>query len=666
MGRRLKALSAMLFPRSQGWSMAWGGTGFSWEINDGRNSSVVMAPVQWLMRTFPEAPLAVDRLRGAAWEVQHDHPVTKLWSRPNPFTVGELMQQALVASLVFDGNGYLIKRRDDQMRVQELWWTPPDLMTPKWPQDGSTFISHYEYKPGGDAVVLPIEDVIHFRWGVDPENIRLGQSPLSSVFREIFSDEEAARMGAALMKNMGVPGLMIAPAGDQAIGDEDLEATEAAIMDKFTGDRRGQPFVAGSPTTITQFGFSPQQMDLRALRRVPEERVSGVLGIAAIVAGLGAGLDRSTFSNFAEAREASYEGCVIPLQRLMAAELFYQLMPDFEANLDVVRARFDLDEVRILLEDKNAATERKLKELNAGAIMLSEYRRETGRESDNTHDVYIRAFNLTDVRPDQLGVDVLTPVPVVPKMKARVDVQLMETFDRSHERLSRKFAGELLSTFEDVGAAAAVAFEAVAPKMLKAVSVDPSEEDVQRILVGMKMDGFVEVMVKQYGNHYEFVTQTTSSIVNEMYGLNVNLPDGRARQIIAEGGMRVGLVDLPGQTKDAIFRALVDGRTLGEGPDALARRIRSEVSAGRYTNAGAKYRATLIARAETKYAQNVAAMAAYKEAGALRLRAFDAQGSGVSDPECEARDGQVFSHAEAEVELASEHPNGSLSFAPVF
>ena len=45
-------------------------------------------------------------------------------------------------------------------------------------------------------------------------------------------------------------------------------------------------------------------------------------------------------------------------------------------------------------------------------------------------------------------------------------------------------------------------------------------------------------------------------------------------------GKRVGLIDIEGDTKKAIFRALAEGRALGEGADPLARRIRNEVTAG--------------------------------------------------------------------------------------
>jgi hypothetical protein len=45
--------------------------------------------------------------------------------------------------------------------------------------------------------------------------------------------------------------------------------------------------------------------------------------------------------------------------------------------------------------------------------------------------------------------------------------------------------------------------------------------------------------------------------------------------------------------------------------------------------------------------------------------AFDAQGAGDTDDECIDRDGRTYTFDDASVELASEHPGGTLSFAPV-
>ena len=129
-------------------------------------------------------------------------------------------------------------------------------------------------------------------------------------------------------------------------------------------------------------------MELRDLRRIPEERVSALLGVPAIVAGLGAGLDRSTFANFAEAREMAYESNIIPLQREFAATLSKALLPDFEPPERVV-LDFDLSRVRILQEDVNAAAGRWGELVRSGIAMVSEARSAMGLPYDTGTDIYV-------------------------------------------------------------------------------------------------------------------------------------------------------------------------------------------------------------------------------------------------------------------------------------
>jgi hypothetical protein len=56
-------------------------------------------------------------------------------------------------------------------------------------------------------------------------------------------------------------------------------------------------------------------------------------------------------------REQAYESCLIPMQRLIVAELQMQLVPDF-GDPARLRVQFDLSQVRVLQDDQNALHER--------------------------------------------------------------------------------------------------------------------------------------------------------------------------------------------------------------------------------------------------------------------------------------------------------------------
>lgn len=413
-GKAARSLGRMIFRRNPMRLFGMPRSKFDYlsEVGDGTGSSTVMAPLLWIARTFPEAPLAIYRTGPEGKEDRViDHDLLRLMRRPNRFYSGKTLWQATLLDYNVDGNAYWIKIRDRAGRVVELWWAPHWTMEPKG--DETTFVTHYEYSPGGatQKILIPADDVVHFRFGLDGDDPRKGRAPLKSVLREIFTDDEAANFTASLLRNMGIPGLLVSPDGDSPPSEDDVKETKAYIRQRFTGDNRGDALVMSGPTKVQQFGFSPEQLLLKDLRRIPEERVTAVLGVPAVVAGLGAGLDRSTFGNFSEAREAAYEQTIIPTQEVLAEELWFQLLPDFEAEeMWQMRVSFDLSKVRVLQPDLDKMAERLERGVRVGAAMRSDFRRAMGWDVDEARDdVFLIPLNVAEV--DATGGRVRTFVP---------------------------------------------------------------------------------------------------------------------------------------------------------------------------------------------------------------------------------------------------------------
>jgi hypothetical protein len=147
-------------------------------------------------------------------------------------------------------------------------------------------------------------------------------------------------------------------------------------------------------------------MDLKTLRRVPEERISGVLGIAAVVAGLGAGLERSTFTNYGEARKAAYEESVIPEQKVVAAELLVQLLPEWADTIATTYVvDFDVTHVRALQEAIADVWRRAESAAGKKLLMRAEFKRLVGLvpAADGSDNVYVGPNNYVADLPGTAG-----------------------------------------------------------------------------------------------------------------------------------------------------------------------------------------------------------------------------------------------------------------------
>jgi HK97 family phage portal protein len=474
-GRGLRALTRMVWSRT----VAWGWSlrrlsGTYWkEVGDGTNSSTVAAPLLWAARTFPEAPPALWRLpegddEGAEDRLVRKHELLRRLQRPNSVFTGPELWMATITEYMALGEAFWLKIRSRSRAVVELWWVPVAMMTPR-SDDDETLIAYYEYSPGdGQTFRVAVEDVVHFRFGIDSEDPRRGASPLKSVLREVFTDDEASRFTASLLVNSGVPGLVISPEQGVTISQADADATKEYVKSEWTGDRRGDPLVLSGPTKVHQFGFSPEQMTLRELRRIPEERVTAVLGIPAIVAGLGAGLDRSTFTNMAEAREAAYEAGIIPMQRILAEKVRFDLLPDFGEDPFDWRFGFDLSKVRVLQDDEDKLWSRLDKAVRGGWATVAYAKRKTGQPVLPGDEVYLRNGALVQV--PAAGGD---PQPLQPPRDRSGETrELEQRLSAEIREVGREVRGGREQLALSAGASASVDLLAVQTTMLAAATND--------------------------------------------------------------------------------------------------------------------------------------------------------------------------------------------------
>ena len=120
---------------------------------------------------------------------------------------------------------------------------------------------------------------------------------------------------------------------------------------------------------------------------------------------------------------------------------------------------------------------------------------------------------------------------------------------------------------------------------------------------------------------------------------------------------------LKNQTRKKLFDILTEGREAGEGRDALVKRIGNEIPSGPWRDV--KTRARVIARTETKFAQNTSMLEYTKATGVQQAMVFDAR-LGDTDETCQALNGRIVSLSEAEALVGEEHPNGTRSFTPWF
>ncbi len=767
----LKQAPGVKFPSSSAIFWGWSDTPTTEvedEIGDGTNSDVLMTPIRWLQRAFLEAPVETVDETG---EPITDNELLQLLEAPTPFYSWEVLSAGTVLSLSVDGNAYWIaaESETDRGRIVELWYAPHMNMAPQWPQDDPTkFITHYDYSVAGETQhILPFgaEDdsdvpsgisivpglrVIQFREGIDPSNLRLGLSPLKGLLREVWTDNEAARFTASLLRNNGVPGVVISPADkDVTITEEEAEAAKAKIEAQYTGLNRGRPLVMLGATKIDQFGFSPQELDLSPLRNISEERVTAALGVQSAVVGFGSGLQQTKVGATMDAMiRLSWINGVIPMQRIIGGEMSRTLAPAFDA----AETLFNNNAVEALRENEDTKANRLGRLWRDGVITRAEARAPLGFESKPADEVYLanvvafgfipqgkRALEAPEQPADVTEAEaqaaeagaasngngggdadelraaldavrkalpeyLVTAQGVVVNTKqhrhSAAEELILETAQRprstapslnamatSLDRIKRdaapKFVPPLLTVFDDLGrsaeqatdivlAANDIALDETLPSSGEEERADDGGETKQhdpidavladQIAELVDTEAAQRALVKTLEDGYLVVASDVVDAIVDTLGVEFELSDEAQQEILKEGGLRAGLIDLDEQTKEAIFDGLAEAREQGMTADNLARFIRERVEAGPWRDATT--RAKVIARTEGANAANVSTIGVAKTMPETEhMMVFDNR-SGFDDRICSQANGSVITIEQSEA-IGLAHPNCTRSFVPV-
>ena len=373
---QLQALLRRALPGStKDWSRIAGDLGLN---------GVVASAIDWYVRNYPQAtPRLYRPVDSQQADPVEDHPVIKLMAQPDPMIMGSLFWSWVIQDYKLFGNTYLRKIRSTTRGVvTALQFLPQDMVRPVG--NGTNPLTHYIYTTDGRSFDIPVSDIIHIRYNRDPQDIRLGRSPVMAVLREIATDNTASTTAYGLLANGAMPSLIVGPdAKDQTvdISMDDARQVKRQLHEDLTGDGSGGIVVMTGAYKLDRVSLTPSELALDSVRRVPEERICSAMGINPMVLGLGAGLDRSTYNNFERAQQAAWEDGMVPLLRTLADAITADLLPEYPETQEGDFVQYDLETVRALADDLAAEAERAERLYKAGIIDRAEAKRIAGLEA---------------------------------------------------------------------------------------------------------------------------------------------------------------------------------------------------------------------------------------------------------------------------------------------
>lgn len=336
-----------------------------------RKVALVFRCTQYIANAAGDAKLRVYAEKNGDQVADNTHALRQLLVRPND-NMGETRFMSFVAMLMtVTGFALIEKERNVMGGVMRLWPLRSDWARPIRREDGTT---DWEYTvPGRQPVILEAEDVIATSYADTPDFSPTGIGPLQAILREVGITSAMTDFLKVFMDRGAMPLYVMMPSDDpKASAQWSKPETKAAFVDAFRQRYGGLPrAVDPMPLVgikdIKPLGFNFDELAYPELNKMADARICTGFGIPPILVGTEVGLERSTFSNTAEARRSFYEDTMRYFWVRLDDAFTRQLLPDFETRPGYELA-FDTSDLPALRDDEDASWKRAVEGFRVGMI----------------------------------------------------------------------------------------------------------------------------------------------------------------------------------------------------------------------------------------------------------------------------------------------------------
>lgn len=254
------------------------------------------------------------------------------------------------------------------------------------------------------GVAIPKTEIIQWKWMIDPDQPWRGQGALVAAASDIDLANEIRAYIYALLKNDARPPIVVNLAEGDDYDEDRADRLRAQWKEKYGGDNRGLPAFLEFGMTVNQLGYNLQQLQIDSLRDGPDVAICQGFGIQPNIIGALVGLKTSGVqANFQEAREMLTELTLIPLWRSFSSEV-QQAMADEQGYGRDIRIRFDLTQVRALLDKQEKVREWTLNAYNASGITRAEFRQTLGYQTTPADEVYKETLTTVYTQAGQMRI----------------------------------------------------------------------------------------------------------------------------------------------------------------------------------------------------------------------------------------------------------------------
>lgn len=401
-----------------------------------RTNELVFTCINVRADSVSEAPLMVYDNRGETPEEIAMHKIAALLENPCPGVSAQMFWKIVESYLGIAGFSAWEKERNNRGEVIRLWPMRPDWCS--FLRGQQKPIRAIRYQPYGLPYLdIAVEDILLFAY-FDPLYPLLKPfSPTMSALEMVDTDNNMTNMLNTFIKNGAFLG------GILSTENQVLQEAEATVYKNRWqaahggAKHAGEIAVLGKGLKFQSTNNTFREMVFPEVDARSEARICMVFRVPPMLIGAKIGIDRSTFTNYPEARKGFYEGAITSQWNFLSGIIRDQLLPDFESEPKLFICNFDTRKVKALQEDRNAQVDRADKMYRGKWATKNEARKEAGLDPVDEGD----DFDATAAPAFGNNGDVVNGEEIKPKeLPAPEKTQEEKDLEEGEEKKYRSFA----------------------------------------------------------------------------------------------------------------------------------------------------------------------------------------------------------------------------------
>jgi HK97 family phage portal protein len=594
-----------------------------------------------------------------------------LLTNPNPYSDWYSFIERLVTFLMVSGNGYVLKERAKSDQVSALYLLRPDRVTIVAGDYGA---ESFIYTVGGKDYSVEARNMCHIALP-NPAGDIYGLSPLQVLSRNVNLDLNMTDFAKTYFQNAGVPSGLL-KVKKRLSTQEEASTIRSRWRSQFGGvNNFHRVAILDDDAEYQPMSNSPKDMALNDLHNLTESRICAVFGVPPILVGANVGLQRSTFSNYREARLAFHSETLEPLVARILRYFNRNLFDEYKGNETL---SVDWSAMRAVLDDQAATTARINTLFAGGLITLNEARQELGFEAVDDGSVRRVPTSVMELEEGQSSQVAVTEAPVEQSHPMLSEIKSPSVAPRGlmmrrrlihdREEEAEDLAGKVLKNFRGLRNRV----DGVLGRYMERATEESKDYpfEVTDLLPPVEVGNLEGILESAFRR----ISKKTFKTINDVgvagtLDWSDKLPT--VQNVLTSAPTRAKMIH--STTNKAIGRAVGIGLERGYSVQQLARGVPDDKFPGIRSILGeTENRAKLIARTEVMRTQNQTTVGFYKEQGFAYVKADDVDGDpddnyiDPGDPygrTCAERHGQIYLLEDA-VNI-EDHPNGTLNWMPM-